>query len=393
MKASKHSLQLLLSHLCAVAICVLVVLQWDVIVVTTSSSEPSSVECVPTAPGQKISLSVDRRPRRHYDVLPVLVLEGVPKNPIHLHKLLLNSLPRISLARKHNLKSGNSMTTTTTTDDTTSVGPFHGFYPSGKHKQWHTWLQKDASPLLKDDNFVRWEPVVNTTNRRDIWFSFSFWKRAADLADRVLILDSSAVLCGNPSSSLLDFLDYDWIGAAWKWAVDPASPLHRGGNGALSIRSPRHLMTLLSNGEDIPARGNEDMWFVNRLNRWAEKGDTRHGIPPPNLPPYGHQIRFAVEEVAPPSDIIPVGVYHLMKTMDFKDRNGLLQKCPEASILFNPLHDPRCVVLQCPKNMSIGYFDMKKIEEQEEDSVEKCNILHHPVAAVVQNWSDVEGTS
>ena len=134
--------------------------------------------------------------------------------------------------------------------------------------------------------------------------------------------------------------------------MEPSSPHHRGGNGAFSIRSPKHLVILLQSLTPPPQGPNEDMWFVGRLVEWEKQGDVRNGVDPPRLASYSMQNEFAVEEIASPSHITPVAVYHLMQAMAFNDRESILNRCPVAKTLFPSLHEPKCAVLQCAKNIT-----------------------------------------
>ena len=195
MKCSHSNVRVLFSHLCAMAIGALAVLQWEAIVMTQSAS--NEADRIPTAD----PLPMDHQRQARYGLLPVLVMEKPPKSPIQLHKLLLDFQPRISLPRKNNLHIANATSSTSI-----SICPLHGFSPSSKHGVWHTWLENGATDLLKDTSFIRWAPVTNTTDRRSILYSSTFWQRLSTIADKVLMLSEGGVLCGNPTSSLLDFI-------------------------------------------------------------------------------------------------------------------------------------------------------------------------------------------
>jgi hypothetical protein len=270
---------------------------------------------------------------------------------------------------------------------TTSVGPFYAFYPSTQSDQIQKWIEENAPPIMKDTNFIVFEPVEDAVSKRQLFLSVALWSRVEKLAVKALVLDKESVLCGNPTMPILGFTHYDWIGAAWKWAMEPSSPHHRGGNGAFSIRSPKHLVVLLQSLTPPPQGPNEDMWLVGRLGEWEKQGDIRNGVVPPRLASYSVQKEFAVEEIASPRHITPVAVYHLMQAMVFNDRESIVNRCPEAKTLFPSLHEPKCAVLQCAKNMSIDVFDWKAMvrENRIDKCVDMCDILYHPVAAA--NWT------
>ena len=110
-----------------------------------------------------------------------------------------------------------------------TVGPFYVFYPAKKHNHIQKWLQNEASSTLSDPNFVVFEPVQETAgdSRRDILLSVALWRRVAELADKAFVMDQMAVLCGNPTTPLVGFMEWDWIGAAQDWAQDPSLHITR----------------------------------------------------------------------------------------------------------------------------------------------------------------------
>lgn len=62
--------------------------------------------------------------------------------------------------------------------------------------------------------------------------------------EKVLIFDDATALCANSPHRVEHYTQYDWVGAAWKWAKE-GSPFAWGGNGALSIRSVKHALAVL----------------------------------------------------------------------------------------------------------------------------------------------------
>jgi hypothetical protein len=205
------------------------------------------------------------------------------------------------------------------------------------------------------------------------------------ITEKVLCVDISSVLCSRPTYPVAWFVpQFDWIGAAWSWAEDLNSRHNKGGNGALSIRSPSHMLQILLHQQH--ESGNEDMWFVSKLRDWEESGEIRNGVPPPKLPSHHEQQLFAVEVVPSPQGHTPVGIYHLMIVMDYTNRNRMIESCPEAKRLFPPLHERTCVKLECPRNMSYNLFEWETRMKQSDfdKNTETCSIYHHPVA---KSWN------
>ena len=147
MKASNRTFRVLLSHLCAVAIGALLVLQWEALVLTKSSDSSSGgvtsvsswpnllnpVSCQLSETSSAASPEVgDKIPQRLYDLLPVVIHDHV-KVPrlVDMHKNLLNAQLRIHLPRNNN---------NNTTNKNLVVGPFHVFYPSVRHEEMKDWL-------------------------------------------------------------------------------------------------------------------------------------------------------------------------------------------------------------------------------------------------------------
>ena len=85
---------------------------------------------------------------------------------------------------------------------------------------------------------------LESLDRKALLLAPSLWRSIPTSADRVLVFDDPTALCGNSPRSILDFVEYDWVGAAWKWAK-PNSPHEWGGNGALSLRSRSMILRLL----------------------------------------------------------------------------------------------------------------------------------------------------
>lgn len=180
---------------------------------------------------------------------------------------------------------------------------------------------------------------------------------SACLHKTVFLFDGTSALCGNSPYKISDFIEYDWIGAAWKWAK-LGSPHEFGGNGALSLRNRDLVLKVLNkfmNDEfkqekkvEFETRyavfkGNEDMWYVKKLfemnNTHGNIEDNNENSQMIKLAPRNVSMTFAVEELYDEKKPIPFGVYHTMRSMTDKAREHILRECPEAKRLFSAKHE------------------------------------------------------
>lgn len=91
--------------------------------------------------------------------------------------------------------------------------------------------------------------------------SANFWSALLEF-DRVLIFQHDSGLL---RSGIDEFLEWDYIGAAWKF-----SPYV--GNGGLSLRNPDTMYQIcLEHRFSMPIHGNEDVFFANIMTKNAMK--------------------------------------------------------------------------------------------------------------------------
>lgn len=161
------------------------------------------------------------------------------------------------------------------------------------------------------------------------------------------MFDGTSALCGNSQYNFIDFVDYDWVGAAWKWA-EKGSPHEYGGNGALSIRNRDLILKVLDKfmSEIVEEetryatfKGNEDMWYVKKLFEIMNDHNHRDISANIRLAPRNVSMAFAVEELYDEESGVPLGVYHTMRSMTDKLRERILRECPEAKRLFSAKHE------------------------------------------------------
>jgi len=188
------------------------------------------------------------------------------------------------------------------------------------------------------------------SSQREILLAHDFWLQLP--SPRVLWFEfGTTIACSSWPYTLNDFEAYDWIGAKWKWAR-PDSPHLFGGNGAFSLRNRNAMLAALKDWKP-PTRGNEDTILVRTLFEDDKNRISTTLGRKPKLAPGNVSESFAVEEVFDSFRTIPpFGVYHLMRTMPAKNRTALIRACPEARLLFEPVHDPRCA-LRCPHNLTL----------------------------------------
>ncbi|CAF1093316.1 unnamed protein product [Rotaria magnacalcarata] len=89
--------------------------------------------------------------------------------------------------------------------------------------------------------------------------SASLWDQVQ--GEKILYFQTDSVICSNSSYKLIDFLQYDFIGAPW----------HSGGccNGGFSLRSRRKMLQLFNSDLDRYRlhETNEDVWLSRNLPR------------------------------------------------------------------------------------------------------------------------------
>jgi hypothetical protein len=93
----------------------------------------------------------------------------------------------------------------------------------------------------------------------------SFWEKLLKY-DKVLIFQADSGLL---RKGIDEFLDYDYVGAPWKANAPWARADRAGGNGGLSIRSPKNSLNLLLKKPYNPSYGNEDVYFTHNLSNVA----------------------------------------------------------------------------------------------------------------------------
>lgn len=88
----------------------------------------------------------------------------------------------------------------------------------------------------------------------------AFWECLK--CDRVLIFQYDSALL---KEGIEDFLEYDYVGAPWKFQL-------HGGNGGLSLRNPQSMIKVIESIKYDPSRhGNEDVYFTNHLELSGSK--------------------------------------------------------------------------------------------------------------------------
>jgi len=146
------------------------------------------------------------------------------------------------------------------------------------------------------------------------------------------------------------------------------------------------------------------MWFVKKLREWEIDGNSRRYnnmgttttnneiivVKAPILAPQQSQQSFAMETVLTKNrQHTPVGVYHLMRTVSFHDREHILTICPEARRLFRiVLHDGRCS-LECLTNFTtMNYFQYIRFKKEKDfNSCKHICRIDHPMMMEAKNWS------
>jgi hypothetical protein len=138
--------------------------------------------------------------------------------------------------------------------------------------------------------------------------SRSFWTELMHY-DKVLIFQHDSMLL---RKGIEKFLNWDYIGAPWKW-----DGKRLGGNGGLSIRSPKKHIELIDKIPYNPIYGNEDVYFSHHLKDVG-------GLVAPSV--IGMQ--FAVETIYYDA---PIGIHSANKYLSQSDYNKILTNARTGS--------------------------------------------------------------
>jgi len=191
---------------------------------------------------------------------------------------------------------------------------------SNTHKQISNVRQFDS--LLRS-NRMKIIPLNNEMDRKpynELMTTIDFWKLIP--TERVLVYKMETFMCSGSDYIISDFEKWDYIGAPWKWAPTDLKYIG-GGNGAFSLRLKSQMIKILEIGDSWSSnRINEDMYFVKNINKFNITT-----LPPPEI-----SKTFSVEEIASNK---PLAVYHLMRTVDKRERLNVLVSCPEARALYS----------------------------------------------------------
>jgi hypothetical protein len=186
------------------------------------------------------------------------------------------------------------------------------------NKHWPFYKQSSLSPFIMNNrvfmtpiNFLR-----NNMSSRDFinlyLTSPSLWRQVK--GEKVLYFQIDSVICSNSPYKLIDFLEYDFIGAPWSV----------GGccNGGFSIRSRTKILQILESAHvHYPLRRtNEDVWYTNNFGRFGG-----------NIAPISVAKRFSVETVYHPR---PFAVHKpLIKFLGRENMTRICNECPETKTI------------------------------------------------------------
>jgi hypothetical protein len=102
-------------------------------------------------------------------------------------------------------------------------------------------------------------PSINSLNDYNRFMtSPQIWERLSEF-DRVLIFQQDSMILRD---GIDEFLEWDYIGAPWKWQPEP----RQGGNGGLSLRNPKKCLDLVKQKAWSLTYGYEDVYFTNHLH-------------------------------------------------------------------------------------------------------------------------------
>lgn len=105
---------------------------------------------------------------------------------------------------------------------------------------------------------IKNEPISTMDDYNKLLTSKRFWR---NMPDKVLIFQHDSMLL---REGIEEFLEWDYVGAPWQFQ-------EHGGNGGLSLRDSKAMMTVLDKFEWDNTQGNEDVFFCNRLKELGMK--------------------------------------------------------------------------------------------------------------------------
>jgi hypothetical protein len=98
-------------------------------------------------------------------------------------------------------------------------------------------------------------------------------------SETILIFQTDTMISEENKHLIDDFLQYDYVGAPWKWAREEA-PHYGIGNGGLSLRKKSACIDCIRHSEDVYKGINEDIVFSNYIK---------------NKPSFDKAMRFSIE--------------------------------------------------------------------------------------------------
>jgi len=138
-----------------------------------------------------------------------------------------------------------------TTLSQTNASRLHGFVKTGKL----------ILKTLTDHDWTKGAAAINGLLTKEV-----LWEKCD--GDKLLVFQLDSVLCASSRHSVEDFLRFDWIGAAWSHYPPFTGPGYlppTGGNGGLSIRNRRMLLTVLRKFNWADNQLPEDLFYSRHI--------------------------------------------------------------------------------------------------------------------------------
>jgi hypothetical protein len=159
-------------------------------------------------------------------------------------------------------------------------------------------------------NYSKRNSLISTfAYRNKILTSLQFWRQVR--GEKILLFQTDSTFCSNSSYKLIDFLEYDFIGAPW----------HSGGccSGGISLRSRKKILQVL-NRMKYTGKSNEDEWYSQQLVHVNA-----------SIPPREVARTFSVQTIYQP---YPLTIYKpMIEYIGIENMRHLCNECPEAQIV------------------------------------------------------------
>lgn len=168
---------------------------------------------------------------------------------------------------------------------------------------------------------------LNSFTYSDLFKTTKFWEDC--LGENILIFQTDSILCSKSKFKIDDFLDFHYIGSAWRNQFGENS---HGGNGGLSFRKASSMIECIKKYPPLPTSNyppfdinkfnpqtGEDAYFIQALKLLNKKIGSRTDC-----------LKFGVQHFFPYNSFGAHKFYNYLKEDEY---NRFLEYCPEGEYI------------------------------------------------------------